>query len=115
MGSLIVCSGFAQGMMISRLVDRPCGVGFVDLSKFNKFLTCGVDDSRDVIDHGEYMSFEFTTKAPPPTMALITPPNITYTTQEEEEEQVEKKEVDKEMEAEEAESKEKEEEDAGDK
>lgn len=76
MGSVIVCSGFVQGMMTSRLVDRPCGIGFLDLSKFNKFLTCGVDDSRDVIDHGEYMSFDFTMRPPPATMALITPPHL---------------------------------------
>ncbi|CAG9564692.1 unnamed protein product [Danaus chrysippus] len=59
LGSTLVCSGYVQGMMISRLIDRPCGVGFVDLSKYNRFLSCGVDDSRDVIDHDELMAFEF--------------------------------------------------------
>ncbi|XP_059052548.1 uncharacterized protein LOC131847101 [Achroia grisella] len=72
LGTIIVCSGFVQGMMTSRLVDRPCGVGFLDLSKYNKFLTCGVDDSRDVIDHDDFMTFDFTTN--PPTPSLIVPP-----------------------------------------
>ncbi|XP_021207400.1 uncharacterized protein LOC101736819 [Bombyx mori] len=61
LGSLIECSGFAQGMMTSRLIDRPCGVGFIDLSLYNKFLTCAVDDSRDVINHDVSMAFEYTT------------------------------------------------------
>ncbi|XP_028168664.1 transmembrane protease serine 6-like isoform X2 [Ostrinia furnacalis] len=79
LGSVIECSGFAVGMMISRLVDRPCGVGFLDLSKHNKFLTCGVDDARDVIDHDAYMSFDFTTFTPPPTPSVITVPNSPIT------------------------------------
>ncbi|XP_026726349.1 uncharacterized protein LOC113492845 isoform X2 [Trichoplusia ni] len=72
-GSVIVCSGFAQGMMTSRLVDRPCGVGFLDLSKYNKFLTCGVDDSRDVLDHDTHMEYDFTTVTFHRTPALATP------------------------------------------
>ncbi|XP_068617925.1 azurocidin-like isoform X2 [Battus philenor] len=70
-GSAIVCSGFAIGMMTSRLVDRPCGVGFSDLTKYSKFLTCGVDDSRDVIDHEAVMEFDYTTK---PLFTLHTVP-----------------------------------------
>lgn len=61
-GSVIVCSGFARGMMVSRLVDRPCGVGFLDLTKYTKFLTCGVDDSRDVINHEIHMDYPYTIK-----------------------------------------------------
>lgn len=60
MGSILICDGFAHGMMTARLVDRPCGVGFLDLTLYNKFLTCGVDDSRDVIDHDDFMAFDFT-------------------------------------------------------
>ena len=41
-------------MMVSRLVDRPCGIGFLDLGKYVKFLTCGVDDSRDLLDDDDY-------------------------------------------------------------
>lgn len=59
-------------MMVSRLVDRPCGVGFLDLSKYSKFLMCGVDDSRDVVDHDPGMAMEFTSRAPPPTPSLMT-------------------------------------------
>ncbi|CAK1586990.1 unnamed protein product [Parnassius mnemosyne] len=58
LGSVVVCSGYVLGMMTSRLIDRPCGVGFTDLSKYNKFLTCGVDDSRDLVDHDVYMEFD---------------------------------------------------------
>lgn len=58
--------------MTSRLIDRPCGVGFVDLSLYNKFLTCGVDDSRDVIDHDDFMSIDYKTLPPP---SLITTPH----------------------------------------
>ncbi|RVE41926.1 hypothetical protein evm_013420 [Chilo suppressalis] len=61
-GSIIECSGFAVGMMVSRLIDRPCGVGFLDLQKNNKFITCGVDDSRDVITHDDDMVFDFGTR-----------------------------------------------------
>ncbi|XP_050549916.1 azurocidin [Spodoptera frugiperda] len=73
-GSVIVCSGFAQGIMTSRLVDRPCGVGFLDLSKYTKFLTCGVDDSRDVLDHDTHMEYDFTTVALPSTPTVLTIP-----------------------------------------
>lgn len=59
-------------MMVSRLVDRPCGVGFLDLSKYSKFLMCGVDDSRDVVDHDPGMAMEFTSRAPAPTPSLMT-------------------------------------------
>ncbi|XP_037293249.1 kallikrein 1-related peptidase b27 isoform X2 [Manduca sexta] len=75
LGSVIVCSGFVHGMMTSRLVDRPCGVGFLDLAKFNKFLTCGVDDSRDVVDHDAFMAFDFTSPKAPVTPTVITPPS----------------------------------------
>ncbi|KPI96981.1 hypothetical protein RR46_05598 [Papilio xuthus] len=68
-GSVVVCSGFVLGMMTSRLIDRPCGVGFLDLTKYAKFLTCGVDDSRDVIDHEAIMEFDYTTE---PLMTLYT-------------------------------------------
>ncbi|CAB3253366.1 unnamed protein product [Arctia plantaginis] len=71
-GTVIECSGFARGMMISRLVDRPCGVGFLDLSKYSKFLMYGVDDSRDVVDHDPGMAMEFTSRAPVPTPVLMT-------------------------------------------
>ncbi|XP_072944858.1 azurocidin-like [Epargyreus clarus] len=81
-GSVIVCSGYAQGMMTSRLIDRPCGVGFLDLSKYNKFLTCGVDDSRDVIDHDDFMSFDFSTKGLPSTPSLMTIEETNFTTPE---------------------------------
>lgn len=64
MGSVITCRGFAHGMMTSRLVDRPCGIGFLDLTLYYKFLTCGVDDSRDVIDHDDNLALEFNTRAP---------------------------------------------------
>ncbi|CAF4879301.1 unnamed protein product [Pieris macdunnoughi] len=72
LGSVLVCSGYAQGMMTSRLIDRPCGVGFVDLSQYTKFLTCGVDDSRDVVDQDEFMSFDFHTMKTPSTPTLAT-------------------------------------------
>ncbi|XP_063537546.1 uncharacterized protein LOC134746905 [Cydia strobilella] len=49
LGSVVVCGGYIQGMMTSELIDRPCGVGFLDLSKYIKFLECAVDDSRDAI------------------------------------------------------------------
>ncbi|XP_069361082.1 uncharacterized protein [Maniola hyperantus] len=77
LGTVLVCSGFIQGMMTSRLIDRPCGVGFLDISLYNKFLTCGVDDSRDVIDHDEFMSLEYQT-APAPS--LMTTPQVDLTT-----------------------------------
>ncbi|XP_053613463.1 uncharacterized protein LOC128676988 [Plodia interpunctella] len=69
-GSVIVCDGVAKGMMISRLVDRPCGSGFVDLERYRKFITCGVDDSREVIHHDEFLMYDFT---PPATPEVITP------------------------------------------
>lgn len=72
LGSVLVCSGYAQGMMISRLIDRPCGVGFVDLANFNKFLTCGVDDSRDVIDHDPFMTMDFSTSKSVPILTVPT-------------------------------------------
>ncbi|CAH2261600.1 jg13659 [Pararge aegeria aegeria] len=78
LGSVLVCSGYIQGMMTSRLIDRPCGVGFVDLSHYNKFLTCGVDDSRDVIDHEDFMSIDYKTA---PTPSLITTPHDNVTTE----------------------------------
>ncbi|CAH2092952.1 unnamed protein product [Euphydryas editha] len=77
LGSILVCSGYAQGMMTSRLIDRPCGVGFVDLSHYNKFLTCGVDDSRDVIDHDDFMTFDFSTYKPTPSLMTASPVNAT--------------------------------------
>ncbi|CAG4942460.1 unnamed protein product [Parnassius apollo] len=61
-GSVVVCSGYVLGMMTSRLVDRPCGVGFTDLTKYNKFLRCGVDGSRDVVNQEVFMEVDFTTK-----------------------------------------------------
>lgn len=67
-----MCSGYVQGIMTSRLIDRPCGVGFLDLNQYNKFLTCGVDDSRDVIDHEDILSFDFSTEKTLPTPALVT-------------------------------------------
>ncbi|KAH9633249.1 hypothetical protein HF086_006851 [Spodoptera exigua] len=73
-GSVIVCSGYAKGIMVSRLVDRPCGVGFLDLSRYTKFLTCGVDDSRDVLDHDSHMEYDFTTVPQPPTPSVLTVP-----------------------------------------
>ncbi|KAJ8712343.1 hypothetical protein PYW07_005185 [Mythimna separata] len=79
-GSVIVCSGFAQGMMISRLVDRPCGVGFLDLSRYTKFLTCGVDDSRDVIDSdgdGRYFDFQSQKLSSVPMVHTLPPDNTT--------------------------------------
>ncbi|KAL4709064.1 hypothetical protein ACJJTC_005925 [Scirpophaga incertulas] len=69
-GTVIECSGYAVGMMISRLIDRPCGVGYLDLTKHAKFLTCGVDDARDVVDHDPFMHFDETTDMP--TAAPIT-------------------------------------------
>ncbi|XP_075980565.1 uncharacterized protein LOC142979510 [Anticarsia gemmatalis] len=72
MGSVVVCSGFARGIMTSRLVDRPCGVGFLDLSKYQKFIMCGVDDARDVVDHETPLAYDFTTRKPPNTPSLIT-------------------------------------------
>nr|XP_026495771.1 uncharacterized protein LOC113400430 [Vanessa tameamea] len=77
LGSVLVCSGYIQGMMTSRLIDRPCGVGFVDMSLYNKFLTCGVDDSRDVIDHDDFMTVDFSTSKPPPS--LMTAPSMNTT------------------------------------
>lgn len=74
LGSIIECSGFAVGMMVSRLVDRPCGVGFLDLGKYHKFLTCAVDDAREVVDHDSFMSFDFTTFSTPPTPSVATVP-----------------------------------------
>ncbi|KAJ2945645.1 hypothetical protein O0L34_g472 [Tuta absoluta] len=58
-GSVVECSGFLRGMMSSRLIDRPCGVGFLDMSKYLKFITCGVDDARDILGHNDFMEFEF--------------------------------------------------------
>ncbi|XP_045774566.1 uncharacterized protein LOC123873652 [Maniola jurtina] len=78
LGTVLVCSGYIQGMMTSRLIDRPCGVGFVDISLYNKFLTCGVDDSRDVIDHDDFMSLEYHA-APMPS--LLTTPHDDITTE----------------------------------
>ncbi|XP_061718573.1 serine protease 29-like [Cydia pomonella] len=49
LGSVVVCGGYVQGMMTSELIDRPCGVGFLDVAKYFKFLECAVDDSRDAI------------------------------------------------------------------
>lgn len=66
-------------MMTSRLVDRPCGVGFLDLSKYNKFLTCGVDDSRDVLDHDTHMEYDFSTTPMHQTPHMKTlSPNFTH-------------------------------------
>ncbi|XP_045500551.1 uncharacterized protein LOC123698000 [Colias croceus] len=59
LGTVLICSGYVQGIMTSRLIDRPCGVGFMDLSKYTKFLTCGVDDSRDVMDQDDSLSMDF--------------------------------------------------------
>ncbi|KAJ8715079.1 hypothetical protein PYW08_005060 [Mythimna loreyi] len=87
-GSVIVCSGFAQGMMVSRLVDRPCGVGFLDLSRYSKFLTCGVDDSRDVIDSagdGRFFDFQSQTLTGQqlPVLQTLPPENSTSESKEE--------------------------------
>lgn len=35
--------------MTSLIVDRPAGVGYLDMTKYHKFLTCAVDDSRDMV------------------------------------------------------------------
>lgn len=59
-------------MMISRLIDRPCGVGFLDMTKYTKFITCGVDDARDVLGHDDYMEFGYTTFKPPKTPSIAT-------------------------------------------
>lgn len=60
--------------MTSRLVDRPCGVGFLDLTKYSKFLTCGVDDSRDVIGSDDDGLMEFARESPPTPEVLTLPP-----------------------------------------
>lgn len=79
LGTVLVCSGYVQGMMTSRLIDRPCGVGFIDLSHYIKFITCGVDDSRDVIDHEDFMTFDFSTE---PAVRMITAPSLITTSTE---------------------------------
>ncbi|KOB72588.1 putative tryptase 5 [Operophtera brumata] len=79
LGSILVCSGFAEGMMTSRLIDRPCGVGFLDLANYNKFLTCGVDDARDVIGAFASEAFDYSTPKPPAVKILITPPPLNNT------------------------------------
>ncbi|CAH0725739.1 unnamed protein product, partial [Brenthis ino] len=76
LGTVLVCSGYVQGMMTSRLIDRPCGVGFIDLSHYIKFITCGVDDSRDVIDHEDFMTFDFNTE---PGVRMMTAPSLITT------------------------------------
>ncbi|KAG7306750.1 hypothetical protein JYU34_008181 [Plutella xylostella] len=47
-GTALVCDGYVQGMMLSHLVDRPCGVGYVNVTRYVKFMTCAVDDARDI-------------------------------------------------------------------
>lgn len=75
-GSVIVCSGFALGMMTSRLMDRPCGVGFLDLTKYSKFLTCGVDDSRDVLSDDD-INAVVNTSPVTPELSTLPPENST--------------------------------------
>lgn len=70
LGTVVVCHGFLRGMMVSRLIDRPCGVGFIDLTKYTKFLTCGVDDARDVLGHDDFMEFGYTTFRTPNTPSI---------------------------------------------
>lgn len=62
--------------MTSRLVDRPCGVGFLDLTGYAKFLTCGVDDSRDVLNGADedVVEFHASTASTPAVQTL--PPEI---------------------------------------
>lgn len=71
LGSPLVCNGFITGIMTSHIVDRPAGIGFLDLRKFFKYLTCGVDDARDVInnDHMSYIVTE--TPIPMPTFQTV--------------------------------------------
>lgn len=65
LGSVLVCNGFIRGMMTSLLMDRPAGVGFLDLIKYHKFLTCGVDGARDVIRcDDDHMMLQVTTHHP---------------------------------------------------
>lgn len=78
-GTVIECSGFIKGMMISRLIDRPCGVGFLDLSHYNKFLTCGVDDAREIVDHDTFISLDMEKYGNPRTPPIITLPETTNT------------------------------------
>ncbi|XP_049880556.1 uncharacterized protein LOC126377011 isoform X5 [Pectinophora gossypiella] len=82
LGTVIECSGFLRGMMTSRLIDRPCGVGYLDMNKYLKFLTCGVDDSRDILGHDDFIEFEFesTTITHPTLPSIVTPPhqNVTF-------------------------------------
>lgn len=62
----MVCNGYVYGMMVSRLADRPCGIGFLDIVKYNKFLTCGVDDADDVYEENEnYYNLDLTTAMRP--------------------------------------------------
>ncbi|KAI5642129.1 trypsin domain-containing protein [Phthorimaea operculella] len=79
-GSVVECSGFLRGMMASRLIDRPCGVGFLDMSQYLKFLTCGVDDARDILGHDDFMEFEIdqTTARHAHTHHIHTVPNGTF-------------------------------------
>ncbi|XP_026321350.1 kallikrein-1-like [Hyposmocoma kahamanoa] len=79
LGSPLVCHGFLRGMMISRLIDRPCGIGFIDLAKYTKFLTCGVDDARDVLVQDDYMEFGSTTIKFPKTLSIATAAQNTTT------------------------------------
>ncbi|VVD01182.1 unnamed protein product [Leptidea sinapis] len=70
-------------IMTSRLIDRPCGVGFLDLSLYNKFLTCSIDDSRDVIDiDEEFMSFDYKGISQTPATRPMVTVNINETTDE---------------------------------
>ncbi|XP_073961903.1 uncharacterized protein isoform X2 [Choristoneura fumiferana] len=71
MGSVIECNGYLRGMMVSMLVDRLCGIGFLDMSLYNKFMTCGVDDARDVMDGDSYMHLEVYTKKQKATLVTI--------------------------------------------
>ncbi|XP_050682319.1 uncharacterized protein LOC126977511 [Leptidea sinapis] len=83
LGTVLVCSGYVVGIMTSRLIDRPCGVGFLDLSLYNKFLTCSIDDSRDVIDiDEEFMSFDYKGISQTPATRPMVTVNINETTDE---------------------------------
>ena len=69
--------------MTSRLVDRPCGVGFLDLSKYSKFLTCGVDDSRDVIDSDDNHLFDFSLTSHTTPELQTLPPEVSTSDEDE--------------------------------
>lgn len=71
MGSVIECNGYLRGMMVSMLVDRLCGIGFLDMSLYHKFMTCGVDDAREAMDGDTYMHFEVHSKKQKATLVTV--------------------------------------------